>query len=368
MKPVRYTFGEMKTLDAGPSSHTNPEEGDAASPRPTRTTALLRSPRFQGHDTGGHPENPTRMAAIDAALVAAGEPANRPDIPFHLAPVQALARVHDSGYLEGLQDLTDRGGAWLDHDTMLGPDSLETARLVSGAVIAGVEAVAAAAAPRAFILGRPPGHHATPSRGMGFCLLNHVAIGAAHALTLGPERIAIVDWDVHHGNGTQDIFYETDKVLVCSVHQSPLYPGTGAASERGQGLGEGFNLNLPLPARQDDMVYESVFREAILPAVRAFGPDLILISAGFDAHRADPIGGMRLTESGFATLASLVTDLADDMCGGRVVAVLEGGYDPPALARSVIAVLDALDGVGSQQSAVTRDDGPTSRLMRSPTS
>ncbi len=345
MQPVRYTFGDMKTLDPGHSSKKLAEPRNGASPRPT---ALLRSPRFHGHDTGSHPENPTRMAAIDAALVAVGEPTNRPDVPFDLASFAALARVHDERYVERLRDLTDRGGAWLDNDTMLGPDSLETARLVSGAVIAGVEAVTTGTAPRAFILGRPPGHHATSSRGMGFCLLNHVAVGAAHALARGPERIAVVDWDVHHGNGTQDIFYESNRVLVCSVHQSPLYPGTGAGAERGHGQGEGFNLNVPLPARQDDAVYEAVFREVILPAVRAFGPDLILISAGFDAHRADPIGGMRLTESGFATLATLVTDLADAICGGRVVAVLEGGYDPPALARSVIAVLDAVDGVGSR--------------------
>ncbi len=340
-------------LPPGPPNQSRDDESDGA-PKAARPTALLRPSRFGRHDTGDHPENQSRIAAIESALLAADFVSGRPEIAFDVAPIAALARVHAQRFLDLLRDLTERGGAWLDNDTMVGPDSFETARLVSGAVIASIDAVLAGTVQRAFILGRPPGHHATTDRGMGFCLLNHVAIGAAHALASGADRVAVVDWDVHHGNGTQDIFSESDRVLVCSVHQSPLYPGTGAASERGRGPGEGFTLNIPLPPRQGDDIYEAIFTETVLPTVRAFNPDLILVSAGFDAHRADPIGGMHLSEAGFATLATLVAGLANQICGGRVVAVLEGGYDPPALARSVLAVLAALDRSGT---TVRRQDG-----------
>lgn len=304
------------------------------------------------HVTGGHPENASRIKAIESAIQSADLLSGRPDLSFERVSDNAIVRVHSEQYLALLKEIeAEGGGAWLTPDTPVGPDSVDTARLVSGAVIAAVDAVQSDAARRAFIIGRPPGHHATPDAGMGFCLLNHVAIGAAHALAAGIERVAIVDWDVHHGNGTQDIFYASSEVFVCSVHQSPLYPGTGAASERGSGAGEGFTLNLPLPAGQTDAVYEAVFREQVLPAVRRFAPDLILISAGFDAHRADPIGGMSMTEAGFATIAALVCDLADEICDGKVVGALEGGYDPPALARSVVAVLNVFDGVQDARSA-----------------
>lgn len=314
-------------------------------PIPTnRATALLRSPRFQGHDTGDHVENPGRLAAIEAALATSDYLEGRPEIFFDLASLEALARVHDERYLALLDEVTGQGGAWLTQDTIVLPDSYEVARLASGAAIAGVDAVLGGQARRVFGLVRPPGHHATPAHGMGFCLLNHVAVAAAHALARGLERVAILDWDVHHGNGTQDIFYASDRVLVCSVHQSPLYPGTGASGERGRGKGEGYTINVPLPPGQGDDVYRSVFADIFLPATRAYQPDLILISAGFDAHRTDPLGSMRLTEAGFAELAALTVDLAEAVCSGRVVAMLEGGYDPPALARSVIAVIHALDG------------------------
>jgi acetoin utilization deacetylase AcuC-like enzyme len=179
---------------------------------------------------------------------------------------------------------------------------------------------------------------------MGFCLLNSVAVAAAHALARGLERVVVLDWDVHHGNGTQDAFYASDQVLFCSVHQWPLYPGTGSAAERGEGRGAGYTINAPLSRGRGDDDFLRVFDERFLPAARAFRPELVLISAGFDAHAADPLGGMRLTEGGFASLARRALDLAEESCGGRLVAVLEGGYDPGGLARSIAAVLRVLDG------------------------
>jgi acetoin utilization deacetylase AcuC-like enzyme len=319
----------------------------------SRPTALVLFDDHRRHITGRHPENSSRIKAIESALQTEDLIGGRPKLAYAEASYAALARVHSQPYLDLLTDIEAKGGgAWLTADTPVGPDSFKTARLVSGAVIAAVDAALGGTVRRAFVLGRPPGHHATPDAGMGFCLLNHIAIGAAHALANGADRVAIIDWDVHHGNGTQDTFYESNAVYFCSVHESPLYPGTGASSERGQGTGEGYTLNLPLPAGQDDTVYEAVFREHILPAVRRFAPDLILVSAGFDAHRSDPIGGMRMTEAGFATLAALVVDLAEEVCSGKVVATLEGGYDPPALARSVVAVLNVFDGVQDGHPAV----------------
>ncbi len=313
---------------------------------PAHATALLRSPRFHGHETGGHPENPRRLAAVEAELTRQDLLDGRPEVPFGEADRAALERVHDPRYLALLEEVTDRGGAWLDGDTLVGPDSLGIARLAVGAAIAGVDHVLDSKTPlrRAFALVRPPGHHATPTRGMGFCLLNTVALGAAHALARGLERILVLDWDVHHGNGTQDAFYTTDRVLLCSVHQWPLYPGTGSSSERGEGRGAGFTLNAPLPRGRGDDDYRRVFDERFLPAARAFRPELVLISAGFDAHAADPLGGMRVTEAGFASLAQRAVDIAEEYAAGRLVAVLEGGYDPGGLARSVAAVLRVLDG------------------------
>ena len=222
-----------------------------------------------------------------------------------------------------------------------------------------------AALQRGFVLARPPGHHATPFRGMGFCLFNTIAVAAAHALARGLDRVLIVDWDVHHGNGTQDAFYETDEVLFCSVHQWPLYPGTGAASERGAGNGAGYTINVPLAAGANDDAYMEVFDQIILPAANAFQPQIVLISAGFDAHANDPLASMLVTERGFASLARRVVGIADDHADGRVVAFLEGGYDPPALAASVVATLAELDGDdASLADALGSSDGRTENRAR----
>ena len=318
---------------------------------PLRPTALLRSPRFREHDTGGHPENAGRLVAIDAALERLGLLDGRPDLPFTMASDEALARVHDPRYVAALREFAARGGGMLDADTIVGPNSAAIAALAAGAGIAAVDAVLDGRIARAFVLARPPGHHATPARGMGFCLFNTIAVAAAHALSRGLERVLIVDWDVHHGNGTQDAFSATDQVLFCSLHQSPLYPGTGSAAERGEGRGEGYTINVPLPAGADDAAYLDVFDQVILPAARAYRPQLVLVSAGFDAHAADPLANMRLSEQGFAAMARRVVEIADEFAGGRIVAFLEGGYDPDALAASVVATLAVLDGDGASLAA-----------------
>ena len=307
-------------------------------------TALFRSPTFREHDTGSHPENAGRLVAIDAELERLDLIAGRPDIPFSAAPDDALARVHDPRYVAGLREFSAQGGGWLDADTAVSPRSFDVAALAAGAGIAAVDAALDGRAPHGFVLARPPGHHATPFRGMGFCLFNTVALAAAHARARGLDRVLIVDWDVHHGNGTQDAFYETDQVLFCSVHQWPLYPGTGSASERGAGPGVGYTINVPLSSGANDDDYMDVFDQVILPAANEFRPQIVLISAGFDAHANDPLGSMLVTEWGFSDLARRVVRIADDHADGRVVAFLEGGYDPPALAASVVATLAALDG------------------------
>jgi acetoin utilization deacetylase AcuC-like enzyme len=309
----------------------------------THLTALFRSPAFLGHETGLHVENPRRIAAIDAELERSGLLDGRPQISFSPASPEAIERVHDPRYIELLERVAEAGGAWLDADTMIGPDSYDVALLAAGAGIAAVDAALDGVARRSMVLARPPGHHATRNRGMGFCLINNIAVAASHALERGLTRVAIIDWDVHHGNGTQDIFYETDQVLFCSVHQSPLYPGTGAAEEQGIGKGWGFTVNVPLPPGTGDDTYLRVFDDIFLPKLRDYRPELVLISAGFDAHEADPIASMRVTEAGFRAMAERTVAVADECAKGRVVAFLEGGYDPQTLARSVVEVVEVLD-------------------------
>jgi acetoin utilization deacetylase AcuC-like enzyme len=311
---------------------------------PTRSTALLRSPRFLDHDTGDHVENAARLPAIDAELDRQALVAGRPEIAFGPADLVDVERVHNPWYVQAIERAAHQGGGWLDHDTYLSPASFDVALLAAGAAVAAVDAALDGTVHHAFAIVRPPGHHATPERGMGFCLLNNVAIAAAHALARGLTRVLVVDWDVHHGNGTQDAFYASDQVLFFSTHQYPFYPGTGAADETGLGKGEGYTINLPLPAGQRDENYLRLFDERLLPVAAGFRPELILVSAGYDAHANDPLGGMRLTESGFAALADRLTTLAAAHADNRLIAVLEGGYDPPALARSVAATLRVLDG------------------------
>jgi acetoin utilization deacetylase AcuC-like enzyme len=253
----------------------------------------------------------------------------------------ALERVHHPAYLDRLESLREAHHQF-DLDTRAAPGSIDAAWLAAGAALQAVEAVVDGSANNAFALVRPPGHHAEPDRAMGFCFINNVAAAAARGLELGCRRVLIVDWDVHHGNGTQRIFEARSDVLAFSVHQWPMYPGTGAARQVGVGAGRGFTVNLPLPAGQRDGDYVRAMQDVLVPIAEAYAPDLVLIAAGFDAHRADPLGGMLLTEAGFASILAIVRGVADRHAGGRLALCLEGGYDLAALAASTCACIAGL--------------------------
>jgi acetoin utilization deacetylase AcuC-like enzyme len=290
--------------------------------------------QFEQHDPGyGHPERPQRYAAVRRAVVAAGAPIAE----AQPASREALERVHAPAYLDRVEWFCAEGGGALDADTVVGEVSWPAALRAAGGAIAAVEEVAGGAT-GAFSFGRPPGHHAEPGRPMGFCIINSAAVAAAHARdVLGMERVAVLDWDAHHGNGTQAIFYADPSVLYVSLHQYPFYPGSGAASERGSGAGEDATVNLPLAAGCSEEQYLGVFREHALDALRRFGPELLIVSAGFDAHRDDPLCSLGLSSAAFGVMAGDLRDL----CGGLAL-VLEGGYDLTALETAVASVLEAV--------------------------
>lgn len=307
-------------------------------------TAFLYDPEYLTHDTGfGHPERPQRLDAIVEAVGASGLDATLKHIAPRRATVDELALVHHPAHIELIQAISSEGGGRLGYDTPLSAESYDVALLAAGGVLNAVDAVVDGRVRHAFACGRPPGHHASPAEGMGFCLFNNVAVGARYATReKGLERILIVDWDVHHGNGTQDAFYDAGDVLFFSIHQYPLYPGSGASHERGVGAGEGTTLNAPVPAGSLDEDYIRVFEETLIPAAREFPPDLVMISAGFDAHEDDPLAGIHLTTEGFGRLTHLVRDIAEEHCEGRIVSTLEGGYSLRGVSSSVVAHLGAL--------------------------
>ena len=304
---------------------------------------IFTSDRFADHLTPpGHPECVERAEVMQ---VVTSEFRRRGGAVVEPRPIveEELARIHDREYLGLIKETAGRAAA-LDPDTFTSPDTYDAALLAAGAVVAGVDHVLdAGQGARAFAMVRPPGHHAERNRAMGFCLFNNVAVGAAHARARGLSRVAIVDYDVHHGNGTQWAFYDDPAALYISSHQSPFYPGTGAAEETGSGRGLGFTANFPLEVGATDADYECVWLAAAR-ILRGFRPELILLSVGFDAHMDDPLGGMRLTTPQFGRLTAIVTAVADECCGGRVVAVTEGGYDLTTLAASLRVVVDVLDG------------------------
>ena len=301
-------------------------------------TGILYDSIFLLHDTREHPEHPDRLRVISRALAEAPfahqleweKPA-----PATRAQIEA---VHTHDYVRWLEERILSGADALDIDTPVCRESWDAAVMAAGAVISAVNGVYEGRYATAFCPVRPPGHHAEPARAMGFCLLNNVAIAARHAATgRGARRVAIVDFDVHHGNGTQKAFYNDPSVLYVSTHQAHHYPGTGWADERGAGAGEGANLNLPLESGAGDREFLGLFDSTIIPTIRKFAPELILVSAGFDGHRDDPLGGMDLTEQGFAGMTAMLVALARELGHGRVVSALEGGYNLAALARSVAA-------------------------------
>ena len=315
---------------------------------------VITHPASYLHHPPGHPERSERIAAIEAAfkanpalrdldLLELELPADTP-VPGARATREALLEVHDQLLVDHLfkagQEAEVSGvGNWLDGDTFIGPGSLDAA---CAAVLSACEAARRACAGdpvTTFSFCRPPGHHATRSQAMGFCLFNNVAAAAQAALDSGLERVAIVDFDVHHGNGTQDIFYERGDVLYISTHQWPLYPGTGGAEDQGRGDGRGFTLNLPLPAGYGDDDYARIFDQAVLPALDRYQPELLLVSAGYDAHQDDPLAGMEVSTAGFGLLAARLLERADRLCGGRSAWILEGGYDVDALGAAAAATV-----------------------------
>lgn len=296
------------------------------------------------HDTGlGHPERIERLASINQRLQEGGLLKDLRLVQARMASHEELIAVHSEGHFQRVSAPRPYFPAYVDPDTVMSSESLNAAFMAAGSALTGLEELQSGRARRVFCGVRPPGHHAESDRAMGFCLFNNAAVAAAQARSMGlAERVLILDWDVHHGNGTQEIFLESDQVYYYSLHQWPFYPGTGATSETGRGAGLGFTLNRPLGVGTGDTEYLRLIEKDLDHIATHFKPQLVVISAGFDAHQEDPLGGMRVTDSGYAAMTRLVTAMADSCCEGRILSVLEGGYDLAALARSVEAHLGVL--------------------------
>jgi len=325
----------------------------------TFTPVWLEHPSSLLHETGPHPEQPARITAIEHELAA------RDWLGFERMTSPAIDRavltaVHPEAYVASIERVCATGGGFLDADTVVSPQSFEAALHAAGGAVRMVDLLLDGEAPRAFSAHRPPGHHAQTSRAMGFCLFNNVAVAAQYALDRrGLDRVMIVDWDVHHGNGTNDIFHASDRVLFVSIHQSPLYPGTGPAGDVGSGEGRGFTVNLPVPPGAGDRLFCSLVDQVVAPLARSFSPQLMLISAGYDAHRDDPLAECELTDDGFAAMARSLRRTSEAL-DAPLGCVLEGGYALGALARSVAGTLAALD---EPLPAPEPDDGTDAPLI-----
>ena len=312
-------------------------------------TGFIYHPAYLNHEMGTHhPESPARLRAILGRLESTGLMSQlvqiQPEQPDEKWIASWITKVHTPVYLKELQQLSPKEGQIsLDADTSMSPGSLSAAYLAAGGALAGVDAIMRGDVEHAFCAVRPPGHHAETDRAMGFCLFNNVAIAARYVQKqYGLGRVLIVDWDVHHGNGTQHSFEQDPSILFFSTHQYPHYPGTGRATERGIGAGEGFTINVPMDAGDGDDEYRAIFLNVLLPAAEAFKPEFVIVSAGFDAHRDDPLASMELTEAGYSDLTGLVVGLAKHHAQGRLLSALEGGYNLNALGASVDAHLKAL--------------------------
>jgi len=306
---------------------------------------LVYDPIYLKHDTGQHVENAGRLEETISHLEQTQLKQQLTLIKPRAATTEELSLVHDNQYISHIQDAAQRGGGWLDADTIMSTDSYQAAIYAAGGAIRASEAVMDGELDSAFALVRPPGHHATSLRAMGFCLFNNAAIAAKHALAKYKlDRIIIIDFDVHHGNGTQAAFYDDPQVLYVSTHEYPFYPGTGRLEETGNKDGKGATINIPLPAGCSDAEYLQVFEQIITPAARRFNPQLIITSAGYDLHWSDEIALMQVSISSFAQMVGIIRGLADELCNGRLVLSLEGGYHLQALAYSVKATFDVLLG------------------------
>jgi acetoin utilization deacetylase AcuC-like enzyme len=317
-----------------------PRSLQVSAPSQSQPVSCYVSPIFGEHEQGPdahvwHPERPERYTAVLRAIDAAGAAVRNVDAPS--AAREDVERIHDARYLDALDEACREGGGRIDPDTGVNWHSLDAALAAAGAAVAAVDGALDGREPVAFCAGRPPGHHAERSHAMGFCLLNHAAIAAAHARARGAARVAVLDWDVHHGNGTQHAFYADPDVLYVSLHQAPFYPFTGAEDERGEGPGEGATVNVPLPAGTSEDAYLTRFSEIALPALRAHGPDLLVVSAGFDAHRDDPLTDLCLSSGAFVAMARELAGI-----GSGQIYVLEGGYDLAALEAGTTLLLREL--------------------------
>lgn len=304
---------------------------------PSRT-GYLATPYFREHLTGaGHPESLSRLDFIDQRMIRTGLLKELHLISPRTIDLKWVQKVHHTAYIDRLRSMIPVSGfAYLDPDTPVSPLSFQTALLASGGVCETLDEIFSGQIQNGFCAVRPPGHHARVSQGMGFCLINHVAVAARYAQEkYGVKRVAIIDWDVHHGNGTEEIFYEDPSVFYFSVHQYPFYPGTGSSNHIGEKAGEGFNLNVPLERWSGDRNYFQVFDGILAPKMAFFKPELMIISAGFDAHKEDPLAQMEVSTEGFGRLTKIVKELAGKFCGGKILSVLEGGYHLDALAESV---------------------------------
>jgi len=306
---------------------------------------LVYDPIYLEHDTGDHVENSQRLVAAISYLKETGIKEKLSCLPARPASLEELEMIHAPDYISYVKSKAEKGGGWLDPDTIMSPKSYEAALYAAGGLMGAVEAVMRGEVDNAFALVRPPGHHAIRDRAMGFCIFNNMAIAAKVALSeFSLNRILIADFDVHHGNGTQDAFYADPKVLYFSTHQYPFYPGTGWMDETGMGEGEGTTVNFPMSAGWGDEEYLRAFNEVLVPVARRFEPQLILVSAGFDVHWADNLAMMRVSVTGFAQIVMILKELAAELCQGRLVFTLEGGYNLQVVASSIKAVFDVLLG------------------------
>ncbi len=334
------------------------------------TTCYAYDPVEQQHTLAGHPENRGRLQGVMRLLETDGIGERLPRVAVTPVSLERLGRVHPQRYSDQVARLAESGGGYLDPDTYVVRQTYEAALASAGALVNVVEAVMSGRASNGMSLMRPPGHHALPGRGMGFCIFANVAIAARTALAeFGAVRILIVDWDVHHGNGTEAVFYDDPAVAFFSTHQYPFYPGTGAAADMGRGAGGGATFNVPLPAGVGDCGYERVFTELLQPFARRFRPDLILVSAGYDAHWRDPLASEQLSLTGYAALTHQVLMLAQELCDARLVVALEGGYDLDVLAHAVLNTMRLLEradaGISDPFGPAPRPERPIEQLISS---